>query len=409
MFMAGRGAGKTYKGAAWAAMKAEVESPGLAGALIAPTFQAVREVMVEGAGSGIIAQLGDRIVNYNRSTFEITTRSGSRIYMRSADRPDSIRGLNLNWAWCDEIGAWTRPEAWHEGLMPALRIGDRPQVMVTTTPRRVRLVRELYKRYTECDDTIVLGTATTFDNPHLSDLAKEELLRLYGGTQIGEQELYGKLIDVVVGAIWRPEWIQRCTRQDVIGRGGMAQVVVGVDPSGSIEGTGDECGIVVCGRGNDGTGYVIADDTIRGTPGEWVNQIIQTFHHSYGVDSANEVAWRPSYVAIEGDGSIGVMAKELIARLDQHIPVNVVYTKGKSKEDRARPISMMWEQGRVFHIGLHEHLEGQLVEWVPGEVRGFSPDRIDAMVWGFLSLFPAYGNAGTSIPTTDRRLSLRGR
>jgi len=196
-------------------------SPNLAGALIAPTFQAAREVMVEGAGWGIVDQLGDRIVNYNRSTFEITTRSGSRIYMRSAERPDSIRGLNLNWAWCDEIGAWTRPEAWHQGLMPALRIGERPQIMVTTTPRRVRLVRELYKRYTEGDDTIVLGTATTFDNPHLSDLAKEELLRLYGGTHIGEQELYGKLIDVVVGAIWRSEWIRRCTRQDVIGRGGM--------------------------------------------------------------------------------------------------------------------------------------------------------------------------------------------
>lgn len=82
----------------------------------------------------------------------------------------------------------------------------------------------------------------------------------------------------------------------------MAQVVVGVDPSGSVEGTGDECEIVVCGRGNDGTGYVIADETIRGTPGEWVNQIIHTYHHAYGVDALNQVGWRPSYVPSKATG-----------------------------------------------------------------------------------------------------------
>lgn len=80
------------------------------------------------------------------------------------------------------------------------------------------------------------------------------------------------------------------------------------------------------------------------------------------------------------------MAKELVARLDQHILIQVVVKKGRSKEDRARPISMVWEQGRVFHLGMHELLEEQLTGWVPGEVRGFSPDRVDAMLGHALAL-----------------------
>lgn len=409
LFMAGRGAGKTHKGADWAARKAELDCPGMDGALIAPTFQAVREVMVEGRGSGLLDMLGDHVTNYNRSTFEITTRSGSRIYMRSADRPDSIRGLNLAWAWTDEIGAWTKPEAWHEGLMPAMRMGEHPQIMVTTTPRRVRLVKELNDRHNEGDMTIALGHATTFDNPHLSTLAVEELQRLYGDTQLGQQELYGLMITTVVGAVWQEAWITRAGYNQIAAAGGMAQLVIGVDPSSSAEGTGDECGIVVCGRGHDGRGYVIDDRTIRGSPNEWVEQVVDAYHTVYGIDALNQTGWRASYVAIEQDGGIGVFGKELIARLDHHIPVNLVSTRGKSKEDRARPIAMMWERGEISHMGIFDQLEDQMTSWVPSETRGYSPDRVDALVWAMTSLFPAYGFAGHQIKTNDRRLSARGR
>lgn len=408
LFSAGRGAGKTYTGAAWAVQQAELHKPGLPGLLIAPTFQAVREVMVEGQGSGLLALLGDRLVNYNRSTYEITTRSGSKLYMRSADRPDSIRGLNLAWAWADEVAAWTRPEAWHEGMMPALRIGERPQVMVTTTPRRVRLIRDLYDRFRDGDESVVLQTATMFDNPHLSQIAKDELLNIYGGTQLGEQELYGKLIELVIGAIWRQEWIQRTSHADIHERGGMSQLSIGVDPSGSAEGTGDECGIIVAGRDVQGNGYVIDDRTIRGSPGEWVAQIIDAYHSVYGRDQLNADGWRAQFVAIEADGNMGGLAKELIARLDQHIPVNLVYTRGKSKEDRARPISMLWEKGQIYHLGIFDQLEDEMTGWVPAESK-YSPDRLDALVWAMTALFPASGFAGMDIPTTDRRLAHRGR
>ena len=408
MFMAGRGAGKTYKGAAWAAENAEIRFPGVPGLLIAPTFQGVREVMVEGQGSGILDILGDRVENYNRSTYEITTRSGSKIYMRSADRPDSIRGLNLGWCWADEIGAWTRPEAWHEGLMPALRIGERPQVMVTTTPRRVRLVRELYQRYVEGDPTIAFGTAATFDNPHLSQIAKDELLRVYGGTQIGEQELYGRLIDIVIGAIWKAEWLHRADQHQVHADGGMVEVIVGVDPSGSAEGTGDECGIIVAGRSLNGRGYILDDRSVAGSPGEWAARIIEAYHHAYGLDSLNNIGWKPSRVAIEADGNMGGLAKELLQRLDEHIPVELVYTRGKSKEDRARPISMMWERGEIFHLGVFDQLEDQMLGWVPAETKGYSPDRVDALVWAVTTLFPSAGFM-QEIPSTNSELAGRGR
>ena len=192
LLMGGRGIGKNVAGAAWAAEQAEVHQPGHNGLLIGPEFRAVREVMVEGP-TGLLKTLGDRVDNYNRSTFEITTTSGSRIYMRSADTPEPLRGLNLAWAWCDEIGSWKYPAVWHEGLVPALRAGNHPQTVVTTTPRPTELIKHLVAIE---DGRVHRTTATTFDNPHLPESAIRSLKASYEGTRIGRQELYLSLIHI---------------------------------------------------------------------------------------------------------------------------------------------------------------------------------------------------------------------
>src|SRR5271154_4577702 len=138
----GRGFGKTFTGAGWLVEKA-LTNPNSEWAVIAPTFTDVRRVCVEGP-SGILKMLRPgELLSYNRANGLITLVNGSRIHMISADEPDRVRGLNLWGAWCDEMAAWRYQEQmWHEVLIPALRIGT-PQVVITTTPRSSKVIREL--------------------------------------------------------------------------------------------------------------------------------------------------------------------------------------------------------------------------------------------------------------------------
>src|SRR5439155_5598738 len=123
---------------------------------------------------------------YNKANGQIRLANGSVIYAYSAERPERVRGPNLSGAWCDELAVWRYPQTWTETLMPALRIG-RPQVVVTTTPRPIPLLRELVDRG---DGSVVVTRGATFDNEaNLSSQALAELRRRYEGTRIGRQEL----------------------------------------------------------------------------------------------------------------------------------------------------------------------------------------------------------------------------
>ena len=181
LFLAGRFAGKTVTGSTWAAQQA-IDNPGSEGVLVGATFRDVRQTMVEGP-SGILKALGDAVKTYNRSLFEIELHNGSKILMRSADKLEGIRGMNLTWFWADEIGSWPYPEVWYEELNLALRIGDNPQGMATTTPRRSKLMLRIWDQVLDPDDdSIIMQSATAFDNPHISDKVKDEVRRLYEGT-----------------------------------------------------------------------------------------------------------------------------------------------------------------------------------------------------------------------------------
>lgn len=205
MIMAGRGFGKTRAGAEWLGHQAN-SKPGHHFGVVARTTQDCRDVCLEGP-SGLLKALGlprDSLA-YNRTTGEIRLPNGAVIHRFSAERPDQMRGPNLAGAWCDEIGTWQYEEAWTEGLIPALRIGD-PRVVVTTTPRRTRLVKDLLNRD---DGSVVVTRGATFDNAeNLSASALAELRRRYEGTRLGRQELYGELVEDVEGALWTRDMLE---------------------------------------------------------------------------------------------------------------------------------------------------------------------------------------------------------
>jgi phage terminase large subunit-like protein len=204
--MAGRGWGKTRTGAEWLAHEARSQ-PGRDFGVVGRTTEQTREVCMEGE-SGLLRALGLNIASraYNRTTQEIKLTNGATIYAYTAENPDSMRGPNLAGAWCDELASWHYEQAWTEGLIPATRIGN-PLVVITTTPRKTRLLRDLVGRD---DGTVALTRGNTFDNAiNLSDAALAELHRRYDGTRIGRQELFGELLDDVPGALWTSEMIER--------------------------------------------------------------------------------------------------------------------------------------------------------------------------------------------------------
>lgn len=204
--MSGRGWGKTRCGAEWLAHQAN-HNPKAQYGVIGRTTEQCRETCLEGE-SGLLNALGLMITSkeYNRTTGEIKLPNESVIYAYSAENPESLRGPNLSGAWCDELAAWHYEETWTEGLMPALRIGT-PKVLITTTPRKTKLVRDLVNRD---DGSVVLTRGATFDNAkNLSPTALIELRRRYEGTRLGRQELFGELLEDVPGALWTAEMIER--------------------------------------------------------------------------------------------------------------------------------------------------------------------------------------------------------
>ncbi len=381
VIMAGRGWGKTRTGAEWLAHKART-IPGDY-AVLGRSTQDTRETCLEGQ-SGLLRALGLQIDSraYNRATGQIRLPNGSVIYAYSAERPERVRGPNLSGAWADELAVWRYPDhLWTETLVPALRIG-RPQVVVTTTPRPIPLLRELISRD---DGTVVVTRGSTFDNAaNLSPQALAELRRRYDGTRIGRQELQGELIDDVEGALWSRALIEP-HRVKSIRSSELVRIAVGVDPAVTFGEHADETGIIVAGVGKNGDGYVLDDLTCRLPPDGWARQVAGAVQ-KWGADRV---------VAEVNNG--GALVETVLRTVDPTLPLTMVHAS-RGKVTRAEPIAALYEQGRVHHVGGLADLEDQLCTWVPGMTG--SPDRLDALVWALTELSPGAVSVATPILLT---------
>jgi phage terminase large subunit-like protein len=250
-------------------------------------------------------------------------------------------------------------------MLLGLRLGADPRGVVTTTPRPKQVVRELTK-----DETCVVTRGSTYDNA--ANLAPSFLSRIvsrYEGTSLGRQELFAELLDDMPGALWTRSLIDANRKSDVAG---MNRIVVGVDPAISNTGDSDYTGIVVCGIGQDGHGYVLEDRSIRGTPEQWASRAVAAFRD-----------WRADRIVAEKNQG-GDMVESTIRHVDPNVAYIGVHAS-KGKIPRAEPISALYEQGRCHHAGLFPELEEQMCNYVPGIEA--SPDRMDAMVWAMTELF----------------------
>tara|TARA_R110000868_G_scaffold73093_4_gene212368 strand:- start:2695 stop:3999 length:1305 start_codon:yes stop_codon:yes gene_type:complete len=365
LYMAGRGAGKTRTAAEWLAWEA-IENPDTRWAIVAPTFSDARDTCAEGE-SGVLAILKryHMLAHWNRSMGEIILANGSRIKLFSADQPDRFRGPQHHGAWCDELAAYRYSDSWDQ-LQFGLRLGDKPRIVVTTTPRPTPLIRMLAGRK---DGSVSITRGSTFDNAaNLAPSALLELQARYNGTRLGRQELYGEILEDTEGALWTKGVIDR---NRVKKAPPMSRIIVSIDPAVTNNRDSDETGIVVAGCDTGGNGYVLGDYSFKGSPLEWASKAVAVFDE-----------WKADSILVEVNQG-GDMVSAVLKQVRHSLPVREVRVH-VGKKLRAEPVAAMYEQGRVHHVGEFPVLEDQMTIWTPNDPD--SPDRIDAMVQAFSDL-----------------------
>lgn len=361
MALAGRGFGKTRLGAEWVIEKARTHERG---ALVGPTAADTRDILVQGE-SGILAcaPATFRPV-YNPSKRQLTYPNGAIQTLYSADEPNRLRGPQHHYGWFDEMAAWRYiQEAWDMAQL-GMRLGDHPQICITTTPRPLPLIKLLVK-----DERTALTKGTTYDNLHnLAPTFQRAVIAKYEGTTLGRQELNAEVLDDLPGALVARRHIDgsRVTEAPEL-----INIVVGMDPAGT--GVGDETGLIVAGRGLDGKNYILHDGSEKLSP-ERASARAWALHETWGA----------SLVVVEDNGGKDWIETVLRMAWKHRNPgggppplrrVNA----SQGKRLRAQPVAMRYEQARVCHVGSFPELEDQLTTWIPEEDPD-SPDRLDAMV-----------------------------
>lgn len=434
----GRGYGKTRSGAEFVVDRAEAfAAAGVshrAGGL-APTAADARDTMVEGE-SGLIAVCERRGVRYlyepskRRFTTWHEAPDGrtilARVTLYSAERPDRPRGANMHTWWCEELAAWPLLVDAHGNTAftnadLSLRLpcppGLVPQGVVTTTPKPIPMVTDLIDRAGLEGSNVVLTRGALYENlRNLAPAFVQAILDRYEGTALGEQEVYGLLLDIVEGALWDPTVLNDyrvslsrlpaapgdglddddvpaeaivAYHQAVLAALGIDQVTVGVDPSG---GGSAETGIVAVGLNRtESVAYTLEDATVDGPPEVWGPAVVDCYHRWF----ASKVVGETNYG--------GDMVRSTVHVVDSTVAFDKVTAK-VGKQLRAQPISALTHRGRARHAGQFGRLEAQQVSWVPGDD---SPDRLDAYVYAVTDLLGLMTSAPASAASPNRAGSAR--
>lgn len=267
--------------------------------------------------------------------------------------------------------------------MMGLRLGEAPQCAIATTPRPIKLLRELL-----IDPTVAVTRGSSYENRgNLAPSFFSQILRKYEGTRLGRQELSAEILDDVPGALWTHAKLEENRKAHAPL---LVRIVIGVDPAVSANTeSSNETGIIVAGIDENDEGYVLDDLSGIYTPLEWAQKVIGAYDKYQADAVVGEVNQGGDLVRsnVTSVAEIMFLKKE---RTTKEINFKAVRaTRGKYV--RAEPISSIDQQGRIHHVGMFATLEDQMCSWVPGED---SPDRMDARVWAFTDLM--LGDAGMS-------------
>jgi phage terminase large subunit-like protein len=378
-----------------------IEHPGCRIGIAARTSADVRNTVVTGE-SGILAVHPDsQRPEYKPSTTSLHWPNGSSALLLSSESPDSARGPQFHFSTADEFAAWkTTPDSsgatLYDNLIAATRLGENPQLLLATTPKRTRVMRELMEQSKDPEERIHIIRGSTFDNKMLSDRYIANLTRRYGNSDLAKQELYGEMLGDAEGLIFTTEMINNAKEIPVEGRFPLR--IIAVDPSVSADPSNrDDCGIMAIGSTIDRdlsrrTAAVLEDYSINAAPDVWAKVV---------ADAAYEQ--QTKFVVVEKNQG-GALLQMAINAVDPTLKVfPVVATKGK--RTRSEPVVIAMQQGRVAIACDSPILEDQMLFYDPEDRN--SPDRLDAMVWGIISTLisppPGLRPGRTSTTSAARR------
>lgn len=289
------------------------------------------------------------------------------VKLRSGETPDSLRGPNTDLVIMDELAAYQYPDDTFDQAQMGLRLnsskGFPPICIITTTPRPIDLIIKL----TKDEENTYVTRGKTYDNPDLSKSYLDYLKSRYENTTLGRQELYGEVLDRIVGALWNRELFLYSDEEKEYKR-----VVIAVDPAVTSGDDSDLTGIVVVGETDDYRFEVLEDASARYTPGEWAKKVVELYD-KYDADRV---------IAEVNNGG------DLVERNIRVESRNISYRQvraTKGKYTRAEPIAALYEKGLVLHKKMMAELEDEMVTYVPGVTKK-SPDRMDALVWALTYL-----------------------
>jgi len=365
LLLGGRGCGKTRAGAEWVA--AQVRGGARRIALVAPTYADGREVMVEGESGLLALALPGERPTYLASRRRLEWPNGAVGYIFSSEDPEGLRGPQFDCAWADEFCAWSYPEATLSNLRLALRLGVDPKLIMTTTPKPTQALRDLLET-----PELFISRARTLDNARfLAPGFLAAMERSYGGTRLARQELDGEVVENLEESLWPRELIEDCRVESAPD---MDRIVVAIDPPVTSGPDADACGMVVVGM-SEGVGYVLHDGSEHGlSPRAWAEKAASLYE-----------VWMADLIVVEVNQG-GDMVKEMLAQVDDTLPVKGVIAR-RTKGRRAEPVAMLYEQGRVKHVGGFPDLEDEMNRMSREGLSGrASPDRVDALVWGITKL-----------------------
>ena len=330
---------------------------------------------------------------YFPSKTQLVWPNGSKANLFSGDDPDQLRGPQSYKAWVAEMAKMRYLDEMWANLLAGNRLGPEPQIVITTTPRPLKLIRELIA----APNCFVTSGSSYENKENLSPAWARTFLARIEGTRLGRQEIAGDVLDDVEGALWSSKQLQSLrigisegeNTPALVKRLGLSRIVIGVDPQATkapSDDEGRETGIVVAGVDSNAKTeahlHILEDVSGNYSPAEWGAQVVNAYHR-WGADR------------IIGEiNQGGDMVESIVRAADPNVSYKGVHA-ARGKITRAEPIAAFYEQGRGHHVGMFAKLEDELTTYtglLPGEA---SPNRMDAMVWAGTELMLATGEIRT--------------
>jgi phage terminase large subunit-like protein len=369
LILTGRGWGKTWCASSWINELAMASVCRIA--LIGATAPDVRDIMIEGE-TGVLrtAPSWGRPI-YEPSKRKIEWPNGSVAHAYSAEEPDRLRGPQFHYGWLDELASFPNDQEIWDMFSFGLRLGQQPRSIITTTPRPKKLIRSLLER--DGKDVAVVGGSTLENRANLAPGFLDAIQRRYGNTRLGRQEIEGQLLLDTPGALWQLDWIDN---NRISSPPALTRIVVAIDPAVSTNEGSDETGIIVAGMDAAKHGYILEDLSGRYQPHEWAVKAVDAYRRH----KADRI------IAEKNNG--GDLVENTIRMVSYNVSFKAVHAS-RGKVTRAEPISALYEQRAVHHVGSFTQLEDQMCSFTSDFDRsrsGFSPDRVDALVWGLSEL-----------------------